>query len=77
MSRVIYVSAWLGFGYFLYQCCVELINDESYTNVRYAPLSYAYSSFLAHMHAKQGAFQISRLFPYYLNIVFCYVPQAT
>ncbi len=34
MRRVIFVIAWLGFGYFLYQCCMKLLNDESLTNVR-------------------------------------------
>jgi hypothetical protein len=34
MNRVIFVIAWLGFGYFLYQCCMKLLNDESFTIVR-------------------------------------------
>jgi hypothetical protein len=34
MSRVIFVIAWMGFGYFLYQCCMKLLHDESLTIVR-------------------------------------------
>jgi hypothetical protein len=58
MRRVIFVIAWLGFGYFLYQCCMKLLNDESLTNVRqlfYVSLQPGCSGFSRHMHAQRDS----------------------